>query len=193
MLTIFHGPRVENSFSVIGDKKSGRMSASTYSAIQTVKHSLNAKTSHAFRPKSVQVFQRSDQLKIPAMSEVVEGIRNSKKVYKNELAVSKMISIDLTTERVTKKWVLKTVFQVETVLKKKLKETNPVKNVQAKKSKASIQDIQETSTTIVSQPAANKTSPLKRPHPGDNLDESVNTSKKKKVQTSLNVYFKKWK
>ena len=27
----------------------------------------------------------------------------------------------------------------------------------------------------------------------DNLDESMNASKKKKVQTSLNVYFKKWK
>ena len=124
------------------------------------------------------------------MSEVVEGIRNSKKVCKNELAVSKMISNDLIAERVTKKRVLKTVFQVETVLKKKLKETNPVKNVQAKKFKASIQDIQETSTTIVSQPAANKISPLKWPHPGDNLDELMNTTKKKKVQTSLNVYFK---
>ena len=91
------------------------------------------------------------------MSVVVEGIRNSKKVYENELAVSKTISTDLTAERVTKERVLKTAFQVETALKKKLKETNPVKNVQAKKSKASIQDIQETSTTIVSQPAANKT------------------------------------
>ena len=106
------------------------------------------------------------------MSEVVEGIRNSKKVYKNELAVSKTISTDLTAERVPKKRVLKTAFQVETSLKKKLKETNPVKNVQAKKSKASIQDIQETSATIVSQPAGNKTSQLKQPHPGDTLDES---------------------
>ena len=127
------------------------------------------------------------------MSEVVEGIRNSKKVCENELAVSKTISTDLTAERVTKKWVLKTAFQVETALKKKLKETNPMKNVQAKKSKSSIQDIQETSTTIASQLAANKTSPLKRPLPGDSLDESMNTSEKKKVQTSLNVYIKKWK
>ena len=120
------------------------------------------------------------------MSEVVEGIRNSKKVYENELAVSKTISTDLTAERVTKKQVLETAFHVETALKKKLKETNPVKNFQAKKSKASIQDIQETSTAIVSQPVVNKTSP---PHSGDNLNESMNTSKKKKVQTSLNVYF----
>ena len=119
------------------------------------------------------------------MSKVVEGIRNSEKVYENELAVSKTISADLTAEKVTKKRVLKTAFQVETALKKKLKETNPVKNVQAKKSKASIQDIQETSTTIVQQPAANKTSPLKRPHPGDNLDESMNTSKKKKSSNKL--------
>ena len=196
LLTIFHGPRVESSFSVMGDvmdKKSGRMNVSTYSAIQTVKYSLNAKTSHVFTPKSVQVFQRSDWLKSPVMSEVVEGIRNSKKVYKNELAVSKTISTDLTAERVAKKRVLKIAFQVETALKKKLKETNPVKNVQAKKSKGSIQDIQKTSTTNVSQPAASKTSPLKRLHPGDNLDESVNTSKKKKIQTSLNLYFQKWK
>ena len=55
---------------------------------------------------------------------------------------------------------------METALKKKLRETNPVKNVQAKKSKEFIQDIQETSA-IVSQPAANKTSPLKQHHPGD--------------------------
>ena len=75
------------------------------------------------------------------MSEGVEGIRNSKKLYKNELAVSKSILGDLTAERVTNRRVLKTAFQVETELKKKLKETNPVKNLQAKKSKASIQVI----------------------------------------------------
>ena len=56
------------------------MNMSTYAAIQTVKYSLNAKTSHTFRPKSVQVFQRSDRLKSPVMSEVVEGIESSKKV-----------------------------------------------------------------------------------------------------------------
>ena len=74
LLTIFHGPKVEISFSVMGDvmdKKSGRMNVSTYSAIQTFKYSLNAKTSHAFRPKSVQMFQRSDLLKSPVMGEVV--------------------------------------------------------------------------------------------------------------------------
>ena len=102
LLTIFYGPRVESSFSVmddIMDKKSGRMNVSTYSAIQMVKYSLDAKTSHAFKPKSVQVFQRSDWLKSLVLS---EGIRDSEKVYENELAVSKTISTDLTAERVTK-------------------------------------------------------------------------------------------
>ena len=105
MLTISHGPRVESSFSVLGDvmnQTSGRMDVSTYSSIQTIKYSLNAKTSHPFRPKSVQVFQRSDQLRSPVMSEVAEGIRNSKKVHENVLAVSKMISTDLAAERVSK-------------------------------------------------------------------------------------------
>ena len=88
---------MESSFSVMGDvlyKKSGRMNVATYSAIQTVNYSLNAKTSHAFRPKSFQVFKRSEQLKSPLISEIVEGIRNSKKIYENELAVSKMILTD---------------------------------------------------------------------------------------------------
>ena len=66
LLIIFHGPRVESSSIVLGDvmdKKSGRINMSTHSAIQTVKYSLNAKTSHTFRPKSVQVFQSSHRLK----------------------------------------------------------------------------------------------------------------------------------
>ena len=56
------------------------------------------------------------------MSKVVESIRNSKKVWqkkkKNELTVSKTISTDLTAERVTKKRVFKTAFQVETAKEK---------------------------------------------------------------------------
>ena len=96
------------------------MNVSTYSTIQTVKYSLNAKTSHTFRPKSVQIFQRSDRLKSQVMSKVVESIRNSKKVWKikNELAFSKTISTYLTAERVTKKRVFKTAFQVESAKEK---------------------------------------------------------------------------
>ena len=86
------------------------------------KYSLNAKTSHTFRPKSVQIFQRSDHLKSQVMSKVVGSIRNSKKVWqkkkKNELAFSKAISTDLTAERVTKKRVFKTAFQVQTAKEK---------------------------------------------------------------------------
>ena len=44
------------------------------------------------------------------MSEAVEAIRNSKKVYGNELVVSKTILTGSTTERVTKKQVLKAAF-----------------------------------------------------------------------------------
>ena len=43
VLSIFHGPRVESSFSTMGDiinKKSGRMNIETYAAIQTIKYAL---------------------------------------------------------------------------------------------------------------------------------------------------------
>ena len=86
---------------------------------------------------------------------------------------------------------MKTAFQVEAALKKKLKETSPVKNVQAKSLRHPSKTFKKPQQQLFSQPAANKTVPLKRPHPGDNLDESMNTSRKKRVQTSLNVYFTK--
>ena len=44
ILSIFHGPRVESSFSVMGDvinNKSGNMNVETLDAIQTVKYSLS--------------------------------------------------------------------------------------------------------------------------------------------------------
>lgn len=40
ILSIFHGPRVESSFNVMGDiidKKSGRINLETYSTIQDIK------------------------------------------------------------------------------------------------------------------------------------------------------------
>ena len=83
--TIFDCPRVESSFSVIDDvrdKKSGRMTVSTYLVIQTVKYSLNAKTSHTFKSKSVQVFERLDRLKSPVISKVVEVIKTPRKFTK---------------------------------------------------------------------------------------------------------------
>ena len=46
VLPIFHGPKVESSFSAMGDvidKKANRMCDRTYSAIQIVKYSMRAK------------------------------------------------------------------------------------------------------------------------------------------------------
>ena len=51
VLSIFHGPRVESSFSMMSDiidPKSGRMNIETYDALQTVKYSLLANKVHTF-------------------------------------------------------------------------------------------------------------------------------------------------
>lgn len=48
-------------------------------------------------------------------------------------------------------------------------------------SKASIQAIQETSATNDRQPR-NENSPFKRPHPGNDLDETIIISKSKKFK-----------
>ena len=57
-LSIFHGPRVESSFNVMGDVigvKAGRMNIETYSAIQTVKYALKARKTSALK-----MFRRKD-------------------------------------------------------------------------------------------------------------------------------------
>lgn len=60
VLSCFHGPQVESSFSLMGeilDPKSSRMKIDTYSAIQTVKYNMKAKETTA-----QTMFGRSDVL-----------------------------------------------------------------------------------------------------------------------------------
>ncbi|KAF0042481.1 hypothetical protein F2P81_006013 [Scophthalmus maximus] len=57
-LSIFHGPRVESSFSLMNDvidQRSGNMNVSTFNAIQTVKYTLQSTEKTA-----VQLFRRED-------------------------------------------------------------------------------------------------------------------------------------
>ena len=122
---------VQECFSVMSDvmdKKTGRMNVATYSSIQTIKYGLSAEVSNSeiSKPKSVQLFQRSNRLKSPVMKETVTEIRNSKKVYEDELKVSKEKSTKTSAKRVTEKEILETTFEVETSLKNKLIDTTPL-------------------------------------------------------------------
>lgn len=57
-LSIFHGPRVESSFSLMNDiidHRSGNMNVSTFNAIQTVKYTLQSREKTA-----VEFFRRDD-------------------------------------------------------------------------------------------------------------------------------------
>ena len=57
-LSVFHGPTVESSFSLMSeiiDSKSGSMNISTLSAIQTVKHTLLTR-----KQTAVEIFKRED-------------------------------------------------------------------------------------------------------------------------------------
>ena len=172
VLTIFHAPRGESSFSVMGDvmdKKSRRMNVATYSSIQTIKYGLSAKVSNSkiSKPKSVQLFQRSDRLKSPVMKEIVTEIRNSKEKSTKTYA-----------KRVTKKKILGTAFEVETPLKKKLIDTTSL--------------VTNDKNTQQSSEDRNKTGGSKRAHTdNDNdIDNPTKNPKKKKIQTSLNAFFK---
>ena len=78
LLSIFHGPRVENSFSVMSDvidKKSNRMQVETYSAIRSVNYGLS--TGAAGNMKCVSVFRRENKVSSPVMARLSFNIDNA--------------------------------------------------------------------------------------------------------------------
>ena len=79
ILSTFHGPQVESTFSVmnhVNDQNSGRMNMVTYGAIQGIKCAL--KTRKPCKPnRLVTVFSRSDRLYFPVDPKTSNGLRHS--------------------------------------------------------------------------------------------------------------------
>ena len=83
VLSIFHGPAVESTFSVMGDvidSHSGRMNMETYSAVQDVKYGLKARLPSVSN-KSVKVFARKERLHTPVDTKLSTNMRNAYNKY----------------------------------------------------------------------------------------------------------------
>ena len=93
VLSIFHGPRVESSYSMmtdIIDSKSGRMNIETYDALQTVKYSLmaNQPTTSTDKPLAVTMFHREDKLTSPVNPTLARNMRSAYEAY-NDVTTAK--------------------------------------------------------------------------------------------------------
>ncbi|KAL8588059.1 hypothetical protein ACOMHN_012097 [Nucella lapillus] len=89
LLTCFHGPRVESSFSIMSevlDAKANRMAVSTFSAIQTVKYALQSSGQSA-----VACFYRKDKLYTPVNKKLCQLMRGAWKKHKEEQAAQREI------------------------------------------------------------------------------------------------------
>lgn len=86
-LSIFHGPRVESSFSLMNDvidQRSGNMNVETFNAIQTVKYTLQSRGKTA-----VQLFRRED-LKFGEVDRALcKNINSAAATYKHQQKVNK--------------------------------------------------------------------------------------------------------
>ena len=79
ILSIFHGQRVESTFSVMKnviDQNSGRMNKETYVAIQDIKYAFKTRKP-CEENRSVKVFSRSDRLYSPIDPKISNGMRHS--------------------------------------------------------------------------------------------------------------------
>ena len=84
-LSIFHEPKVESSFSAMGDmidKKANRMCDCTYGAIQTVKYSMRAHCPNSSSSRSILLFKRQDKHYTPVSSTLVNNTRNARSLQK---------------------------------------------------------------------------------------------------------------
>jgi hypothetical protein len=87
-ISIFTGPQVEQSFSVMNNVISGttnRMDISTYSAMQSVKYNLSAK-----HTTSLKSYHRDDILKTPVDKSVVYHVSTAYGRYKRKLDTQKL-------------------------------------------------------------------------------------------------------
>lgn len=85
VLSIFHGPRVESSFNIMGDvidAKSGRINMHTYSAYQNVKYALQARHPAAATSRSVNLFCRKQRLYTPVNPTLATNMRQAFSLYK---------------------------------------------------------------------------------------------------------------
>ena len=83
-LSIFTGPHVEASFSMMSDimtKKANRMETETYAGIMTVKYHLLGKGK-----SSIELFKRKNPKKDPVNGEVCKRIRQAHATYKKRMA-----------------------------------------------------------------------------------------------------------
>lgn len=83
ILSLFHGPIVEGSFSMMSDiidKRSGRMQIDTYSAIQTVRYKLLSE-----KKSAVEFFHKKDFLHQPIDATLCRNLRSSRMNYQKEL------------------------------------------------------------------------------------------------------------
>ena len=84
IISLFHGPVVENTFSSMNyiiDSRSGRMDVRTYSAVQTVRTSLKARNK-----SSLEYFHRNNVKLDPVKINLIKNIQNSSKRYREEKA-----------------------------------------------------------------------------------------------------------
>ncbi|XP_011677577.2 uncharacterized protein LOC105444695 [Strongylocentrotus purpuratus] len=114
VVSCFHGPSVESSFSIMGNvitSQTASIGIKTFASIQTVKYTLQASQKSA-----VQQFKRKDLLHDPVSPALVKNMKTAYKRYATELE-------DLKTEKEAKRAKLN-LKKSKVVAKRKAKELN---------------------------------------------------------------------
>lgn len=137
LLSCFHGPQIESSFSMMGDildKGSSNMKIETFSAIQTVKYKLLSNEKSA-----IDFFKKADYLHDPVEKNLCKNMATSYLQYKKELSLKeekkKMLSVkeNITSKQEDKKEICEKENKSRMIHKRKLEELARKKQMKKKK------------------------------------------------------------
>ena len=127
-LSIFTGPRVEQSFSIMNNiicPKTNRLDVSTFGAIQTVKYVLQA--SHQ---TAIERYQRKDKLKSPVDTHLCNHMQTAYRRHKKKQVEkqSKKKTQELKGKKATEK-VSSNVHKVADAIKKRIRQQQQLREV----------------------------------------------------------------
>ncbi|GBO44948.1 hypothetical protein AVEN_100299-1 [Araneus ventricosus] len=158
LLTCFHEPKVESSFSILNNvitPGSNKLNVSTFNAMQCIKYELCSQTK---KNPAVCVFSKHDFLKEKVDPKLVRNVRNSRNVYFDKLKQNKSLR------------------------EKRIQELNTSKEKALTKEDAKKMSADATKRQRINH-KKKLTHSLKRLHePNFNGGENVNESKRRKVE-----------
>ena len=187
-VSVFHGPRAESSFNVMGDvmdKKSCQINMETYSIFQDVKYGLKARKPKSSKSsRSVdEYFSREDKYFSPVDKSLTRNMSNASKLYTKKKSEKRSLA-NGDHDGVTRKKLRLMVAEKSSISESQHQEIISAAYNPERLQQAAIITISKTSTSTITTTSKTSTTTT------SNKDKNVKAKKDKKKYSTISMFFK---